>query len=195
MDAEERIGAVVAAASCDLLAYFERRVTSREDAADLLGEALLVAWRRVTVVPSDPLDARLWLFGVARNVLANHQRGVRRRLAMADRLRDEVARVTRLHVAPDDGDDRVRAAVKTLPEDLRELVMLVHWDGFGIAEAGQILGLGASTARGRYARARERLIAELTDPAGATPGAANDGETTATSSPDAALRGETISTA
>ena len=142
MGAEERVGVAVAAASRDLLAYFERRVASREDAADLLGEALLVAWRRAAVVPGDPQGARLWLFGVARNVLANHQRGVRRRLAMADRLR---------------GDD------------MRELVTLVHWDGFGIAEAGQILGIGASTARSRYARARERLTAELGDAVAAPP--------------------------
>ena len=55
----------------------------------------------------------------------------------------------------------MRAAVAALPEEQRELVMLVHWDGFGIAEAATLLGVNPSTARGRYAAARARLARAL----------------------------------
>ena len=36
-----------------LLAYFERRVSPRVDAADLLGETMLHAWRRHRDMPTD----------------------------------------------------------------------------------------------------------------------------------------------
>ena len=41
--------------------------------------------------------------------------------------------------------------------------MLIHWDGFTIVEAAEILGLNPSTARSRYAAARELLRDALID--------------------------------
>ncbi|MDS0246959.1 RNA polymerase sigma factor [Microbacterium aurantiacum] len=46
----------------------------------------------------------------------------------------------------------------------RELVMLVHWDGFSIASAARRLSMNESTARTRYGRALQRLERELREP-------------------------------
>src|SRR2546426_1943597 len=43
-----------------------------------LFRSMLVAWRRIGDVPTDG-TARLWLYGVARRVLANHHRSSGRR--------------------------------------------------------------------------------------------------------------------
>lgn len=67
-DSGDRVVAMVEAASPDLLVYFLRRVDAPEDAADLLGEALLVIWRRAASIPSDDQEARMWMFGIARNL-------------------------------------------------------------------------------------------------------------------------------
>lgn len=153
--ADREVGCVAAHAP-DLLAYFERR-TRNGEAADLLSETLLVAWRRIDDLPVDDTEARMWLFGVARRVLANAERAAIRRGKLADRLRGQLA-VRPAHAADDDLH-AVRDAVRRLPDDLRELIALVHWEGFSIAEAAQITGIPASTARGRYQTAR-RLLAE-----------------------------------
>ncbi|WP_432522829.1 RNA polymerase sigma factor [Kineococcus sp. SYSU DK006] len=59
------------------------------------------------------------------------------------------------------GEDTVAAAVREavgmLPAPQRELVMLVHWDGFSLAEAAAVMGVPASTVRTRYATARVTL--------------------------------------
>ena len=150
-------------ASGDLLAYFERRVRVREDAADLLGETMLQAWRRHDALPEEPTRRRMWLFTIAANVLANHHRSRRRRTALTDRLRDYLA------TAPPEPDlaevNAVRDAVLRLHDAHRELVMLIHWDGFTVVEAAELLGLNASTARGRYAAARQALKDALTETA------------------------------
>lgn len=52
-----------------LLGYAVRRVTDPADAADVVAETYLVAWRRLEDVPPGA-QARPWLFGVARRVLA-----------------------------------------------------------------------------------------------------------------------------
>ena len=66
----------------DVLAYAVRRVDEPADGADVAAETFLVAWRRLGDVPAGE-EARLWLFGAARRVLANQRRGVRRRDALA----------------------------------------------------------------------------------------------------------------
>lgn len=142
-------------ASGDLLAYFERRLPVREDAADLLSETMLQAWRRESALPEDPTRRRMWLFTIAANVLANHRRSQRRGAALAERLRDQVAATP---VAPDHAEaNAVRDTVLRLNDAHRELVMLIHWDGFSVVEAAEILGLNPSTARGRYSAARQAL--------------------------------------
>jgi RNA polymerase sigma-70 factor (ECF subfamily) len=156
MTAEFR--AALRLAADDLLGYFERRVGTGDDAADLLAETMLQAWRRAKALPETPERRRMWLFTIAANVLANHRRSVRRRSALADRLKQHLATA----VEPDRAEgDAVRDAVRRLKPGQRELVMLVHWDGFSIVEAAEILGLNPSTARSRYAAARDALRASL----------------------------------
>jgi hypothetical protein len=49
-----------------------------------------IAWHRADDMPPGD-EARVWLYGVARRVLANHLRGERRHLIKAAVLRDELA--------------------------------------------------------------------------------------------------------
>jgi RNA polymerase sigma-70 factor (ECF subfamily) len=81
-----RLTAAVEANAADLLAYLSRRV-GPDDAPDLLGVTMVVAWRRVRELPTGIERARMWLFGIARGTLLNHARGQRRRWALADRVR------------------------------------------------------------------------------------------------------------
>ncbi|QNA92526.1 MULTISPECIES: RNA polymerase sigma factor [unclassified Microbacterium] len=156
--ADEALIAAFEANAADLLAYLSRRV-GPDDAADLLGETMVVAWRRVRRLPDEPERARMWLFGVARGTLLNHARGERRRWALADRLRSHADDV--LSSAPADAGADVRDAIARLDPDLAELVRLVHWDGFSLTDAAELLSVPASTARGRYQRAKAELRAAL----------------------------------
>jgi RNA polymerase sigma-70 factor (ECF subfamily) len=96
----------------------------------------------------------MWLFTIAANVLSNHRRGTTRRLRLTNRLREHFV----LEPSPDHAEpSAVRDAVLSLRDSHRELVMLIHWDGLTILEAAELLGLNASTARSRYAAARNCL--------------------------------------
>jgi RNA polymerase sigma-70 factor (ECF subfamily) len=146
----------------DLLAYFERRIRSREDAADLLGETTLQAWRRSTRSRSASRKRqRMWTFTIAANVLANQRRSRRRQLHLADRLRTHLATAD---PTPDIAEaTAIRDAVLRLHDAQRELVMLIHWDGFTVLEAAEILEVNPSTACSRYAAARETLRQALSE--------------------------------
>ncbi len=148
--------AALNAASADLLAYLQRRV-GVDDAPDLLGETMVVAWRRVGDLPGDPERARMWLFGIARGTLQNHARGERRRWALADRIRSASA----TDAEPADRGLEVRDAIARLAPDDAELVRLVHWERMTLVQAAELLGIPDSTARTRYARVKEELRAAL----------------------------------
>lgn len=152
---------VLTSAAADLLRYLERRL-GPDDAADALGDVLLVAWRRVSDLPANGTEARLWLFGIARNTVLNSRRGRVRRDGLAARAGRHAAGETQ--PGADHGLE-VRDAIARLEPDLAELVRLVHWDGFSLAEAARVLEIPASTASSRYHRARELLRAALTEAA------------------------------
>jgi RNA polymerase sigma-70 factor (ECF subfamily) len=146
----------------DLLGYFERRLSTLDDAADLLAETMLQAWRRSDAMSEQAERRRMWLFTIAAHVLANHRRSARRRVALADRLRQHLATVDQSDHAE---ASAVRDAVLRLEAAQRELVMLIHWEGFSIVDAAEILGLNPSTARSRYAAARDELRRALSSAA------------------------------
>jgi RNA polymerase sigma factor (sigma-70 family) len=159
----ERSGLETALAALmpDLLRYFARRVEPRADAADCLSETMTVLWRRRRSLPDSLDEQRAWAFGIAKRVLANQRRGRVRHAALADRVRAAVAvhgepasPAADLHLAND--------ALAVLNETDRELVRLIVWDGFGVAEAGALVGLGAGAARMRWSRAKDAMRAAMT---------------------------------
>jgi RNA polymerase sigma-70 factor (ECF subfamily) len=154
----QRLERAIEDAAPALLGYFVRRVDVAEDAADLVSETMIAAWKASRRIPRDPEEARMWLFGVARNVLRHHVRSASRRDALVLRLGQAVSAA---HPPDDDTSLDVRAAVEALPENLAELVRLVHWDGFSLEQAASHLRIPASTARGRHSRARQLLQESL----------------------------------
>ena len=139
-----------------LLAFFLRRAEVPEDAADLLSDTLLVVWRRRAAVPSESVEARMWMFGVARKVLLTQRRSSRRRSALHERLRAEVAHATRA----DDGTtdlSEVWEALLQLDHLDQEIIRLTYWDGFTLAEAARLLRAPEGTIRSRHHRARAEL--------------------------------------
>lgn len=139
-----------------LLGYALRRVGSPEDAADIVAETMLVAWRRIDDVPADD-TARLYLYGVARRVLANHRRGQLRRDRLAERLRLELVEVTPDPAGLSDSIAVIRDGLTQLSDDDRELILLTSWDGLDPREAAIVLGVPSRTVRTRLHRARARL--------------------------------------
>ena len=143
----------------EILRYALRRSAEPEDAADVVAETFLVAWRRLGEVPVDE-GARLWLYATARRVLANHKRGSKRRTRLAERLREELRRQLPLRPA---ADRPVLDALAAMTDADRELLMLVGMEELSPSEAARVLGISTMAARTRLHRARRRLRARLAE--------------------------------
>jgi RNA polymerase sigma-70 factor (ECF subfamily) len=164
--AEARFERLYAEHGRAVLAYAVRRAGDAHDAADVVAETFLVAWRRLDEVPPSAA-ARLWLYGVARHVLANQQRAQSRRLRLAERLRRELPTALAAAALPAPEPGRVSAALGRLGDDDREILRLSAWEELSPAQIATVLEIGQIAARSRLHRARRRLREAIED--GATP--------------------------
>lgn len=157
-DREARTQRYLAENLSDLFAFAERRSTNPTDAADALGDTLEIIWRKASHIPAEPTPARMYMFGVMRNVLANSSRATRNRSTPATRLALELEQChSPDHAQASNLSLDISRALSTLPAAQAELIRLIHWDGFTIAESAELMKINPSTARGRYAAARQSL--------------------------------------
>jgi RNA polymerase sigma-70 factor (ECF subfamily) len=147
----------------DLWRFARRRVGTPADADDIAADTFAVAWRRRDDLPTGP-DLRLWLFGVARNVLANHLRGETRRRRLHLRLvaaqgpAEPVVEPPVSHAGPS-----LAAALASLGDGEREVLLMRYWDGLAVHEIATLLGSTPNAVSLRLHKARRRLAEK--DPA------------------------------
>lgn len=139
-------------------AYCLRRVPI-DDVNDVVSEVFLVAWRKHHSIPSGEAS-RLWLFGVARNVVANRSRSTRRFTALrrkatvvgtADVVGPETV------VVENEAAQEAMDALAKLSERDQEIVRLRIWEELSSAEIGLVLGISAGAVDMRLSRARKKL--------------------------------------
>jgi RNA polymerase sigma-70 factor, ECF subfamily len=135
------------------LQRFLLRRTDPATADDVLGDVLLVLWRRLDDVPADA--ALPWAYGVARGCLAN----ARRAAARQERL---VLRMAAEPTVETDDDGRLATALDALPDDDREVLRLWAWEQLPPREIATALGISANAAAIRLHRAKKRLRGLLT---------------------------------
>ena len=137
--------------------YVLRRAPSAA-VEDVVAETFLVAWRRVDTLRDDPLP---WLLGVARRVLANQQRGERRRGALTERLQGLLPGHAPDWEPPAAMSQELAVAMTALSPQEREALLLVAWEGLDGARAARAAGCSPVAFRARLHRARRHVAAAL----------------------------------
>ncbi|MFG2323055.1 sigma-70 family RNA polymerase sigma factor [Streptomyces sp. NBC_01723] len=142
--------------------YVARRLDGRTgEVEEVVAEVFTVAWRRRAELPHTPLP---WLYGVARNCLANAVRGRGRRRRLLDRLgNDHAAHGRHLTSGPEAEPPGgwVHEALARLPDKDQEVLRLTAWEELGVDELAVALGCGSRAASMRLHRARARLRTEI----------------------------------
>lgn len=161
-DSEKRLSELYLAHSIDLRRYARRCGVPDHDVDDVIADVYLVTWRKLSSVPPPPGD-RLWLFGVARNIVAKRRDKFWRRLHLMERLRESVHSQ---HPEPAPDHAALREAIRRLPRSERDVVRLVEWEGLTHQEAALVMGCSANASRLRLHSAKTRLRRMLGDDEG-----------------------------
>jgi RNA polymerase sigma-70 factor (ECF subfamily) len=156
--------------------FAERRI-GRDQAAEVASETFARAFAKRGSFRPEAVDALPWLLGIASRVILHERRRLARYLAAVERASGQIRTVDLERVlgsadrrldAPADWA-RMRAALLTLGDTDRELLLLVAWDELSYEEAAAVLELPLGTVRSKLHRAKARLR-ELLEPNGRTSG-------------------------
>jgi RNA polymerase sigma-70 factor (ECF subfamily) len=142
-------------------------VKNRDDAEELAQETFLAAWRSLPKFRSDSKFST-WLLGIALNLARNHHN------RSASRTREvELDEAAHLETPASPGSDpqvqfeltaRIRAldrAIARLPEDMREIMLLIKVEGLSMEQAASMLNLPLGTVKSRLSRGKEKLLEEM----------------------------------
>lgn len=163
---DTRLEALYRAHARAVHAYCLRRA-SQEEAKDATSEVFLVAWRRIGDVPPGE-EALPWLYGVARNVLANRSRSSRRRgrlVAKATRFYDEETPGPEPQLVRNEEHRQLMDALAKLPEKDQEILRLVEWDGLSREQVADMFFVSRAAIDKRISRAHKKLARALNVPA------------------------------
>ncbi|MGW7041256.1 RNA polymerase sigma factor [Streptomyces avermitilis] len=169
IDTEAQFTDVYRAHYEDVLRFVRRRAHPM-NVDDIVGETFLAAWRRRRELPENP---RPWLFGTARNVMLNANRGMRRQSALVVHIQQAAAAGRHDPAADataqvDSRIDLVAAWQSLAPAD-QEVLALHVWEGLDARDAATVLGCTRAAYAMRLTRAKRRLAGRLNPAALASP--------------------------
>ena len=143
-------------------AYCCRR-TSMDEAKDAVADVFIVALRRIDAVPHDD-EALPWLYGVARNVLANRNRSQRRRVRLvakiAGRYEGSVPGPEPQIVRNEEYEDLIGALSKLSDKD-QEILRLVEWEGLSREQVAGMFFVSRAAIDKRICRAYKKMANTL----------------------------------
>jgi len=133
------------------------------DAQDVVQESVLRALRHFSTYRDG--DARAWLLAIVRNNCHSARTG-----RSVDRLSVPFAEAAEAAEDPRRADElairsseraRIETALATLPEDLREVIVLREVNDLSYQEISDVAGIPLGTVMSRLSRARQRLMLAL----------------------------------
>lgn len=136
-------------------------------ADDIVAETFLIAFRQRDQYDGGRREARPWLYGIAANLIGGHRRTERRAYrALARTGVDPVAEsyadaVDSQVTAAQTARGPLAAALRSLSEGDRHVLLLVAWADFSYEQVAEALGIPLGTVRSRLNRARRKTRAAL----------------------------------
>ena len=125
-----------------LLAYASALLRDPSAAEDVLHQVFLNVLRGRVDIAGEPGP---YLFRAVRNAALNHLRGQSREVALGDAV---------MWLESPDGSREtslaLQSALKTLPAEQREVVVLKIWGELTFEEAAAVIGISPNTAASRY---------------------------------------------
>lgn len=141
-----------------------RRVRDPSDAEDLVARTFEKMLGRLDQFDPARGSARMWVFGIARNLVIDHHRAGGRSAPTDPLILDRgggsddgpLDRLLR-----DEHNARLLELLAELPPERRELLALRYGEGLSTREIAQLLDLGEAAVRQRLSRTRRELERQL----------------------------------
>jgi RNA polymerase sigma-70 factor (ECF subfamily) len=146
--------------------YVYYRVGNQHDAEDLTSRVFFRALAHVETYEDRGVPFQAWLYRIAHNLVANHHRdrGRRKIIPLEDYITTSVfGSIDGPERAAEDAEDRERllGAIRRLPEDRQQLLILKFVDRLSNAEIGEVMGRTEGAVKSLYHRTLTTLRDDL----------------------------------
>jgi len=138
-----------------LFRFAYRMTGSVADSEDVVQECFLQLLRPGCSYDPAVTPIRTYLFGVARN--QSLKRLEKRAMACPGEPAASPAGSPECHVLRIELEEEVARGVMDLPEGLREVLILAHYEQMAIAEIARVMEIESTTVKSRLQRARAQL--------------------------------------
>jgi RNA polymerase sigma-70 factor, ECF subfamily len=138
---------------------------SEDDAMDTVQEIFLRIFRSLSTYKIDK-KFNPWLYSIVLNQLKTRYGKTSRFKLLHEKLRSDYSEPSfnpEQEVLSSLEKERIAAAVKTLPVNIRQPVLLYYFEDMSVTEIGEVLGIGRENVKSRLHRARKSLRELLGD--------------------------------
>ena len=139
--------------------FLSRYTGRRELAQDLLQETFIRVWRSAHTYRFKAGSCSAWLYAIARNLARSEL--VKKQYSIATVAVEDAGLTSeeRPDLQAEEGDQReqIRSALQTLSPELREVIVMKHYQYLKFREMAGITGIPEGTLKARYHRAVDKL--------------------------------------
>lgn len=143
-----------------VLGYIRARIKSRADAEDLLSDVFEKILRKLDDFDPEKASLNTWIFTITRNTVIDYYRRSKPTEELDENLSDDLELDENLL----NGEtlSELAAALRKLPEQLRDIIVLRYYDGKPLTEIAELMNLSYGAVKLRHQNAVLLLREALT---------------------------------
>ena len=134
-----------------VMGYLCARINRRAEAEDLCSEVFEKIFMRYDQYDESKSSVSTWVFTITRNTLIDHFRRVKPQEELDENL------------LANESLEELAAALKRMPEELRDLIVLRYYDNKPLTEVADLMGLSYGAVKLRHQKALGILKKALSD--------------------------------
>ena len=146
---------VYAAYSGKVMGYIMARVQHRADAEDLCADVFEKVQRKLAEFDPARASVSTWIFTITRNTVIDYYRRSKPTEELDENLSDNLEIDESL--LNTETLSELAGALRALPEELRDLIVLRYYDGKPLTEVAEIMGLSYGAVKLRHQSALAKL--------------------------------------
>ena len=138
-----------------VMGYILARIRNRADAEDITADVFEKVQRKLADFDPAKASVSTWIFTITRNTVIDHYRRSRPAEELDENLSDD--RELDENLLNTETLSELAGALRALPEEMRDLIVLRYYDGKPLTEVAEIMGLSYGAVKLRHQSALAKL--------------------------------------
>ena len=138
-----------------VMGYIHSRIRNRADAEDICSDVFEKIQRKLPEFDSAKASVSTWIFTITRNTVIDHYRRSKPVEELDENLSDNAELDESL--LNNETLSELAEALRALPEELRDIIVLRYYDGKPLTEVAEIMGLSYGAVKLRHQSALAKL--------------------------------------